>query len=440
MIAVAAAIGVLLAAAAAGAVVIGAQQAAGQRVWRYAAYDRTGGTWREVSGTLQAPSESEARAQLLARGYLVEDLAEAPWWRQLAAIERVSLRKRIPYSELADMAKALESYVQAGVPTQDAIAVYIRQRPRNMCRAVLGKVYEQIRGGRTRLEDAFESQADAFGQEIVAMIRAGAGSQGTLEPVFAEIATIADKRASIQRQWRRAMTYPAVVMVVVVGVLGFLLGYVVPQFQSIYAMLHSKLPPLTALVVGVSRLLFGHAYVLAVLAVAAAIGVVQLRRSERGRLWWDRMVLRLPVFGSVFTRAALGRAMATLSGLINVDVPTQEALALAIPAAANRHIEAVLTDIAGQLGTQSLQDAVAAHQRDLPESLVSFVEVGASTGDLGSMLQRYARIAEREVESAVGALTSIIEPLLVVAVGAVTAVIVLAMYEPMFNMVRLIRS
>jgi type IV pilus assembly protein PilC len=259
-----------------------------------------------------------------------------------------------------------------------------------------------------------------------------------LEGAFQQIAEMSEKRASIAQQWRKAMIYPCIVLTITIAALGFMLWKVVPEFQSVYSQFKSPLPFLTKVTIDVSKGLFSHSYVLVLLIVVFVALIWWARSNTTSRLQWDRIECKLPLLGKVFEGSALGRAMATLSGLLAVGVPTQEALKFAVPACGNKWIEKVLGDVADALGTKDIQEAVRDNAKNLPDTLVGFIETGAATADLDTVLKRYARFAQRDADVAVQSLSTFIEPIMLIIVGGIVGVIVISMYLPMINLVKVI--
>lgn len=411
-----------------------------RRTWLYEADDRR--DWSDVRGKLEAGSVEEVEEILIARNLVPKagSIRPIPAWQEGVTLRPSQLRTRVPARQLADMAHAMSSYLKAGMPIQEAIENYIRQRPNNKAREVFGRVQYNLRRGGMTLQEAVTAEGPALGTDVVAMISAGSKADGGLEGAFDEIAVMTDKQADITRQIMKALGYPIVVVVVLLAAMAFMVGYILPEFRTIYKSLGSSLPTMTRIVIDFSNLLFHNAGILVFLAGLAVAAAIWIRRTPSTRLLTDRLLLKVPVLGGIWERTSLGRAMAVLSGLVAVGIPTQEAFLVAIPASGNRHIEDTLSKVAALLGSHSLKEAVNAYRDDLPESLVAYVETGSQTADLDVMLRRYASITSRDVDAAIAALSSAMQPALIVLLGGVVGFFVIAMYTPMFDMVKLIHN
>ena len=409
----------------------------GEPVWAVTAYTED---WVEVRRTVIAPDQQTVEALFRGQDLRIHSIARIPVWRRMLRrdVKMSDFRKTVPSRQISDWAQTMSSYLEAAVPVQDAIASYAKQRPSNMCRDVMTRIGAELSGGQLKLIEAFANHVDQLGTAVVAIITAGMSSDAGMEGAFRQIAEMAEKQDTIKRKWRSAMVYPVIVLVLTVVAMIFMLWKVVPEFQSVYTQFHSSLPLPTQITIGISKAFFSHPYVPIAIIVAIVAGIWWARANPKSRLVWDRLALRTPFIGKVIEGSALGSVMATLSGLLGVGVPTQEALVLAIPSAGNTWIEYVLGNVADALGTSDIQTAVRVNAKDLPDNLVSFVETGAATADLDTVLRRYARFAQRDADVAMDSLSSSIEPLMLVIIGGMVGVIVISMYLPMINLVKAI--
>lgn len=410
----------------------------GMPVWVVEAYNED---YQPVRKTIVASDPDAVTAILRRQRLKAESIRLIPAWRRMIRrdIRLSDFRRKIPARQISDMATIIASFVSADVPIQEAIAVYARQKPDNMCREIMRRIQGELSGGRATIAEAFGAYREQLGTEVVAILTAGLTADDGIVGAFQQIAEMSEKRDNIGRQWRKAMTYPTIVLIITLVALAFMLWKVVPSFKSAYASFGAKLPAPTALTIGLSHLLFSHLYVPVILIVGIIMLVSYVRSNAATRLQWDKAATKLPFLGKVIQGAALGRSMATLSSLLAVGVPTQEALRVAIPSAGNAWIEKVLHDVATSLGHASIQEAVRIHRDNLPASLVAFVETGASTADLDSVLRRYAKFAQRDADLAVQNLSTVVEPAMLIIVGALVGTIVISMYLPMIDIVKIIK-
>jgi len=409
----------------------------GEPVWSVLAYTED---WVEIKRTVIAPDLQTVEALFRGQDLRIQEIHQIPVWRRMLRrdVKMSDFRKTIPGRQISDWAQTMASFLEAAVPVQDAIAAYAKQRPSNMCRDVMTRIGAELSGGQLKLTEAFAAHVDQLGTAVVAIITAGMSSDAGLEGAFKQIAEMAEKQDTIKRKWRGAMVYPIIVMTITIIALIFMLWKVVPEFQTVYGQFHSSLPVPTKITIGISKALFSHPYVPVILIAALVSGIWWARSNPKSRLVWDRISLKTPFIGTVIEGSALGSVMATLSGLLGVGVPTQEALALSIPSAGNTWIEHVLGNVTDALGTSDIQTAVRANAKELPDNLVSFVETGAATADLDTVLRRYARFAQRDADVAMDALSNSIEPLMLIIIGGLVGVIVISMYLPMITLVKVI--
>ncbi len=397
-------------------------------------------TYQTVHRTVIARSEEEATGILRTQGYLVQRAWRVYPWRRLLdrGVSLSDFRRSIPQKELSDMAKMLAISLDANMTIQDAIAMYVAQKPENKARETLRRVLVDIRSAQLSVEDAFAVRAEAFGPEVVAMIRTGAKSRVGLAGTFEHIAELAEKRGAFTQNIKKAMIYPAILGLLMIGLMAYLITKVMPQFVTFYKQYNAKLPGMTTLTIGVFNAIFKHFYVVVLVAVLIGGLVYWLRQNPKTRLHWDRIVLKIPIVGKTLRDASIGRTMATVAAMVPVGIPIQRALQDAIPVAKNRFIEQTLRKVLAGLRTTSLQQAVKDQGRDLPAKLVAYVQTGAATGSLDEVLSRYARITQRDLDVAAEAADTIVGTLLFIIVAVPLVWVFIAMWLPMIYYLKLV--
>jgi type IV pilus assembly protein PilC len=235
---------------------------------------------------------------------------------------------------------------------------------------------------------------------------------------------------------RGAMVYPSVVVVVFLGVLGILLGWVIPSFESIFKDMGAKnaLPGLTVFVIAVSKLFVNNFFIVVASLIAIVVAVMYIYRIPKGKRWFHKLFLKLPIIGGVLRKIAVARFTRTLGTLLTSGVPILDALDIVAKTAGNIIVEEALMftrarisegkNLAGPLGETNI----------FPTMVVQMVGVGEQTGALDQMLNKIADFYEDEVDVAVGALTSLIEPFMMVTIGGTVGVVLIAMYLPIFSL------
>jgi type IV pilus assembly protein PilC len=289
------------------------------------------------------------------------------------------------------------------------------------------------------LSKAFARHPKVFNNLYVSMIEAGESS-GTLDKVLDRVATQVEKENKLKRRVKGAMVYPSVVISFATLVLIFMLLFIVPVFAQIFDDLGGELPKPTQLVMGASNLLRDWWFVIFPAVIGLVFAFRRYKQTERGRQLWDRFKLRIPMkIGAVVHKVALARVSRTLATLIGAGVDIIKALEIAGATSGNWVIEKSLEDVRtrvheGASISQPLSDDTA-----FPPMVGHMIKIGEETGELDKMLSKIADFYEDEVDTAIQSLTSIIEPILMIGVGAMVGTIVIAMYMPMFKMLELIK-
>jgi type IV pilus assembly protein PilC len=289
------------------------------------------------------------------------------------------------------------------------------------------------------LSAALSRHPKVFNRLFIAMVEAGESS-GTLDTVLDRIATQIEKETQIKRRVKGAMVYPAVVLSFATLVLIFMLLFIVPVFASVFDDLGGELPKPTQLVMGASNLLRNWWFVIFPLLIATAFALRRWKRTDRGRQTWDRFKLRIPMkIGDVVQKVALARFARTLSSLLAAGVDIIRALEITGATSGNWVVEEALTNVRERVHEGvPISDPLAANDI-FPPMVSQMVKIGEETGELDQMLGKVADFYEDEVDSSIQSLTSIIEPVLMIGVGAMVGTIVISMYLPMFKLLTLIK-
>ena len=288
------------------------------------------------------------------------------------------------------------------------------------------------------LSAALAKHPKAFNLLYVAMVRAGEAG-GVLDSVLQRLAMTIEKQVELRRKVKSAMTYPAVVSLLVALLVTAMLLFVIPMFQNIYKSLGGTLPVPTQILINVSNVVRNFWFIV----FAAEIGAVFLFRwwinSEEGRKRWDTLKLKAPIFGGLARKTALARFGRTLSALVRSGVPILESLDIVAETAGNWVVSEAVRDTQQQVKRgEPLSKRLEEHPV-FPPMVVQMMTVGEETGALDEMLDKIADFYDQEVEATVNALTSLIEPILIVIMGIVIGGMIIALYLPMFDVIKLIK-
>lgn len=398
--------------------------------YRYLAADASG---RTEKGRIEAETESQARQALRARGLLPLSLSTTPL-RGVSGTFTVG--KRISDAELGWMTRQLASLLAAQLPLEAALSATLEQAEQQHVARALQQVRDRIREGQ-RLADALGGQPRHFPDIYRALIEAGERS-GDLADVMERLADHIEARGALRAKVLTAFIYPAIVSLVSVGVVIFLLSYVVPQVTGAFQQAHQALPLLTRLMLAGSALIRDWGgMALAVLAVLLLVWRLSLR-DPRTRLNWHAQLLRMPLAGTYLRGMDAARFAATLEILVASGVPLLDALDATIRTLRNdRMREAVATAASRVREGSPLAQALQA-QGVFPPLLIHLIGSGERTGTLPAMLARAARTLSAELERRALAATALLEPLMILVMGGIVLVIVLAVMLPIIEINQMI--
>ena len=398
-------------------------------VYQYKARDRQG---KVLSATIEAENIREAARILREKGYFIAEIKE-PGKGLQAEVKIPGLERGPSLKDVAIFSRQLATMLSAGLPIVQALAILERQAENKKFKGILKAIRTDVEGGEP-FSDALKKHS-VFSRLYVNLVRAGETS-GTLDLVLERLATFLEKELELRGKIRSAMTYPAIVLVFAIGVTYFLLAGIVPQFAQILTDLGSELPVLTRFLIAVSDLLRAYTWVFVLLAVVGYPLYRMYYRTERGRRVVDRIKLRMPVFGSLNKRSALARFARTFGLLISSGVNVVEAMEITRGTAGNAVVEDILeeTKEAIQVG-EPIHATLLQHPMIFPPMVSSMVAIGEETGALDSMLQKIGDFYEREVEEAIASLTAAIEPVMIIFVGVIVALIVAGMFLPLFQII-----
>ena len=399
------------------------------------AYDGINAQGLLTSGVISAPDVSSAREQLQTRGLLPSSLSE-----KAAAGEDSfgSMFKKIKPKSLQVFARQLATMIEAGVSVVAALVTLEEQTDDKYLKEVVGEVRGDVESGMI-FSRALARHPKVFNRLFVAMGAAGESS-GTLDTVLDRVASQIESETKLRRRVKSAMIYPAVVISFATLVLIFMLMFIVPVFQKVFDELNGQLPTPTRIIIGMSNALRGYWFIIFPLVGLIIYMFRRLKRTEEGTKAWDRFKLRLPMkIGDVVQKVALARVSRTLATLVAAGVDIISALEIAAGTAGNWVLEEALNKTSLRVG-EGLPISVPLMEDDIFPPMVSqMVKIGEETGELDKMLSKIADFYEDEVDSSIAALTSIIEPLLMICVGAMVGTIVISMYLPMFKLLTLIK-
>jgi type IV pilus assembly protein PilC len=418
--------------------------------FNYIALDARG---QEASGLVEAPSTNAAISQLRQAGYFPTSVVEeairgldgevarqrakmAPTTKPRAKRGIVLFaRRKVKSKILMIFTRQLATLIDSGLPLLRSLNVLAKQERDKVMRNTINKVADSVQSGST-FSDALALHPRIFNDLYVSMVKAGEVG-GVLELVLTRLSEFQEKAAKIKNKILAAMVYPVIVMTMAVGIMGFLLVFIVPRFELIFQDLlgDKPLPPVTRFVIGLSGFMQSHGLVLLGAVVVIVTAYKMIGRTRRGRLVIDNFKLRMPLFGNLNRKTAISRFSRTLGTLVTSGVPILQALNITRETAGNAAIASAIARVHDSVkeGESIVQPMEAS--RAFPPMVVSMVDVGEETGKLPEMLLKIADVYDDEVDNAVVALTSMLEPIMIVFLAVIVGTIVLALFTPLISII-----
>ncbi|MDQ5979236.1 MAG: type pilus assembly protein PilC [Verrucomicrobiota bacterium] len=407
-------------------------------------YSAVDGEGRERSGALEAPDARQAAVVLRGRGLYPTRLDER---EPTVSVARPAAAARsgglilfgaVSAKERAAFTRQLGTLLRAGMPLLRGLEVLGRQTKNPLFAKVLAALADGIRSGET-LSEVMGRHPRAFDRLYVSMIRAGEAG-GLLDIVLERLAQFQEKSLQVRGKVKAAMVYPFIVLGVAVAILVALLVFVVPKFQQIFADLlkGAPLPALTQAVLTASELVRHHVLFVIGSFVAAALAFRYFRRSVRGAMVTDTLIVRLPLFGELFLKAVVARFARTLGTLLSSGVPILPALLITRDTCANVRIAAAIQAVHDRVKEGASVARPLEATGVFPPMVASMIEVGEHSGQLPEMLNKVADIYEGEVDNAVAGLSSLIDPILILFLAVVVGTIVIALFLPIIRIVQML--
>ena len=381
----------------------------------------------QVSGVLKAKSRQDLERILRQRRVLVTGA------RKKSAEINIKFGTGIKKQDISRFTRQFATMIGSGLPMIQCLDILAAQVESAEMRKVIINIKDTVGGGST-LADAMGRHPKVFDQLYVNMVAAGEMG-GALDVILVRLATYREKADALIRKVKGAMMYPIVISIVATGVTIAMLAFVVPVFANMFAGLGSELPGPTLVILAISNFLQSNFLYLIIGIVALIIGYNLFVRTPNGRLSVDRVKINMPILGSLIRKSAVSRFTRTLGTLLSSGVSILEALEITAKTAGNRVIhdairKSVISIAEGDTITSPLKETGV-----FPPMVTQMISVGEKTGGLDEMLSKIADFYDEEVDDAVSALTSVIEPIVIVFMGVVVGGILIAMYLPMFDII-----
>jgi len=382
----------------------------------------------KARGELEADSKQAVSDQLKQRGLIVLEIADKHASREI----ELSFLKSVKATELAVFSRQLSTMISSGMSILRALYVLEEQTEGKFLKETLVAVRKDVEAG-ISLSDAMRRHPKVFSPLFVAMTQAGEAG-GVLEGALMRVADQLEKDASLRRQIKSAMVYPTLVIIFAVGVMMALVAFLVPVFEGVFKQFGGELPSITKVSVFLSHAVTGYWWLIFLLAGGTAFAFLKWKKSSWGRPQWDHFRLHIPMkIGTIVQQIAVARWSRTLSSLTSAGVPLLLALDITGRTGGNVAIEEAMEGVIDSVKRGGTIAAPLAQAPIFPTMVTHMVGVGEETGALDAMLDKVAEFYEDQVEASVKALTSILEPIMIVVIGGIVGFIVVSMYLPLFT-------
>jgi general secretion pathway protein F len=408
--------------------------------FEYRGFDRAG---KATQGIVDSESARGARSKLRKQGVFATEVWEQKAGRRTKGsglnveIDFSKFFRRVSLEDVSQMTSQLSTLVGAGIPMVEALTALIEQTDHPTLHLVLVEIREKVNQGDT-LADAMKGYPRIFSDLFVNMVRAGEQS-GALDIVLKRLTEYSESQVKLRGQLRSALTYPLLMGgVSFLIVIGLFVG-VIPRIKRIFDSFGEGLPMITRVILAISDFIVGYWWALGILAAGAIYGVIRYVRTKNGRRRWHTLQLQVPVFGRINRLVAVSRFCRTLSTLLDSGVPILTAVGI-VKTVVGNDIIAEAIEGAGQNireGESIAKPLKASGQ--FPPLVTHMIAIGERTGELEPMLGKVADAYDQQVENTVGTLTSLMEPILILTMGAVVTVVALSILLPMLSMTSIVR-
>ena len=391
-------------------------------------YQARDGKGRSVSGTLEAMDAQSAASVLVDKGLLVLSM------QQVSARGRLGRGRgrKIKPTDLEVFTRQLATMMDAGLPLVQSLTALAEETDNHAFKKILHDVTEKVESG-FAFSEALAAHPKIFTTLYISMVQAGEAS-GLLAEILDRVAAYLEAANRLRKKVKSAMAYPVIVSIIALTITTALIIFVIPVFERIYTDFDATLPLPTQILVGISKIFRRYAVFVIAGIVGACLSIRKLRKTEKGSEIWDRMMLRLPVFGKLMHKVALARFSRTFAALVRSGVPILETLKIVARSAGNKLVEYAVGDAVEDVQEGDGLAASLGRSDIFPPMLIRMLSAGEKTGKVEVMLDKVADFYDQEVESTLAALTSLIEPLLIMFLGVVVGGIVICMFLPIFKL------
>ena len=397
-----------------------------QQIYQWVAENRKG---RKLKGEIEAASEQIAQSQLKKRNLKILKLKPKP--KDLFS-GIAFMQPKVTKKDIVIFTRQFSTMIDAGLPLVQGLGILADQAENPTFKNVLRQINKDVEGGST-LAEGMKKHPKVFDELFVNLIAAGEVG-GILDTILQRLAAFIEKAEELKRKIKGALTYPIVVIAIALIVIAVILIFVIPVFEAMFADFGSALPVPTQIVVNMSDFLKSNIHYIIATIVVIVFLFKRYANTKGGRKNIDSISLKLPVFGDLLKKTAVARFTRTLGTMLSSGVPILDSLEIVAKTAGNVIIEEIIYDVRGSIAEGQTISEPLSESDVFPGMVVQMISVGEATGALDIMLEKIADFYDTEVDAAVEALTSMLEPMLMLFLGGSIGGLVTAMYLPIFKM------
>ena len=344
----------------------------------------------------------------------------------------VLFTSKIKTKDLVIFTRQFATMINAGLPLVQCLEILASQQPNPSFKKILSQIKTDVEGGSTFAE-ALNKHPSVFDDLFVNLVAAGELG-GVLDTILERLSDYLEKNEALKNKVKSAMTYPSIVSTVAIGVVAVLMLFVIPTFQDLFSQFGAALPGPTQLVVNASHFTQSYWIYMIALVIILYIAFKWFKSQEKGKFYIDTLALKLPIFGNLLRKVAVAKFTRTLGTMISSGVPIMDGLEITSKTAGNKIVENAIVKVRSSISQGRTMSEPLGESGIFPGMVVQMVAVGEATGAMDQMLSKIADFYDEEVDAAVDALTSALEPLMMVFLGGIIGFVLVAMYMPIFQM------
>ena len=405
--------------------------------FQYEAMDNTG---LEVKDTIEAADEAEAQTAIREKGFYVTRIAEKREKKKKAAPKAQQKKSGgggfsiggVRPKQLCTFTRQLSTLQDAGLPILRSLRILEGQSKPGPLKNSLNGVIEDVESGNT-LSEAMSKQPKAFDNLYVNMVKAGEAG-GALEIILQRLAEFKERAQTLKRKVQGAMVYPVAVITVATLIVGFIMYWIIPKFKEIFADFGVELPKITEVLIDISDWVVNYWWLIPLVPIALYLLVKIIKKNKTGAYIVDKIVLKIPLIGTIASKATVARTSRTLGTLIASGVPILDALTIARDTAGNEVFKKAFDHIHSSIREGESMAVPLKETRITDDMVVNMVDVGEETGALDTMLYKVADVYDEEVSVLIESLVNLLEPLMVVVLGLIVGFIVIALFMPLVKL------